>query len=42
MSNVFATKYSAGGVSKLLWYIETKETVKLFQKHSVDEVRDIV
>ena len=42
MSNVFATKYSAGGVSKLLWYVETKETVKLLQKHSIDEVKDIV
>ncbi len=48
MSNVYAkhgsyaSKYSAGGVTKLLWYIETKETVKLLQKHSVDEVKDIV
>lgn len=37
-----ASKYSAGGVSKLLWYIETKETMKLFQEHSIDETRGIV
>ena len=36
------SKYSAGGVSKLLWYVETKETVKLLQEHSIDEARDIV
>lgn len=48
MNNIYekhdprALKYSAGGVSKLLWYIETKETVKLFQKHSIDETRNIV
>ena len=38
----WASKYSAGGVSKLLWYIETKETMKLFQEHSIDETREIV
>lgn len=40
--NPRASKYSAGGVSKLLWYTETKETVKLLLNHSVDEVRDII
>ena len=38
----WASKYSAGGVSKLLWYIETKETMKLRQEHSIDETREIV
>ncbi len=39
MNNIFekhdprASKYSAGEGSKLLWY----KTVKLFQKHSIDE-----
>lgn len=35
-------KYSAGGVSKLLWYVETKETVKLLQEYEVEKARDIV
>ncbi len=35
-------EYSAGSVSKLFWYIETKETVKLLKDKSVDEVKDIV
>lgn len=48
MSNVYAkhgshaSKYSAGGVSKLLWYIETKETVKLLQKYNADQVKNII
>ena len=40
--NPRVSKNSAGGVSKLLWYTETKATVKLLLSHSVDEVRDIV
>ena len=35
-------EYSAGSVSKLFWYIETKETVKLLKGKSLDEVRDVV
>lgn len=35
-------EYSAGSVSKLFWYIETKETVKLLKDKSIDEVKDIV
>ncbi len=42
MSTIYPTKYSAGGVSKLLWYIETRETVKLFQKYSEEETKDYV
>lgn len=40
--NLYASKYSAGGVSKLLWYVETKETVKLLQKYNVNQAKDIV
>lgn len=40
--NPRALKYSAGGVSKLLWYAETKETVKLLQKYNTDQAKDIV
>ena len=35
-------EYSAGSVSKLFWYIETKETVKLLKDKSIDEVKEIV
>lgn len=35
-------EYSAGSVSKLFWYIETKETVKLLKNKGIDEVKDIV
>ncbi len=35
-------EYSAGGVKYLLWFMETKETVRLLQNHSMKEVRDIV
>lgn len=35
--NPRVSKNSAGGVSKLLWYTETKATVKLLLNHSVDE-----
>lgn len=42
MSIKCPAKYSAGSVSKLLWYIETKETVKLLQVHSVEEAKDII
>ena len=38
----YPTKYSAGGVTKLLWYVETKETVKLFQKYSAEEAKNII
>lgn len=42
MSAIYPTKYSAGGVSKLLWYVETKETAKLFQKYNIEEAKDYV
>lgn len=35
-------EYSAGSVKYLLWFMETKETVRLLQNHSMKEVRDIV
>lgn len=35
-------KYSAGSVKYLLWFVETKETVRLCQDHTMAEVRDIV
>lgn len=35
-------KYSAGSVKYLLWFVETKETVRLCQEHSMSDVRDIV
>lgn len=41
-ADIRARKYSAGGVSKLLWYVETKETVKLLQSHTTTEVKDLV
>lgn len=35
-------EYSAGGTSNRLWYVETKETARLLQVHSWDEVKEIV
>ena len=35
-------EYSAGSVSKLFWYIETKETVKLLKDNDINEVKEIV
>ena len=35
-------EYSAGSVSKLFWYIETKETVKLLKDKGIDEVKKLV
>ena len=35
-------EYSAGSVSKLFWYIETKETVKLLIDNSINEVKEII
>ena len=35
-------EYSAGGVKYLLWFVETRETIKLLQNHDVDEVKKIV
>lgn len=35
-------KYSAGSVKYLLWFVETKETVRLCQEHNMSEVREIV
>lgn len=35
-------KYSAGSVKYLFWFVETKETVRLCQDHTMAEVRDIV
>ena len=35
-------EYSAGSVSKLFWYIETKETVKLLKDKSLEEVKNLV
>ena len=32
-------EYSAGSVSKLCWYIETKETVRLLKEKSIDGVK---
>ena len=35
-------EYSAGNVSNLFWYIETKETVRLLKNKSIYEVKDMV
>lgn len=35
-------EYSAGSVKYLLWFMEMKETVRLLQNHSIEEVHDIV
>lgn len=35
-------EYSAGNVSNLLWFIETRETIKLLQKHTKEEVIQII
>lgn len=36
------TEYSASSVKYLLWFVETRETVRLLQDHSSQEVRQIV
>ena len=35
-------EYSASGVKYLLWFMETRETVRLLKDHSQDEVREMV
>lgn len=35
-------EYSAGIVSKLFWFVETRETAKLLQNNTYDEVQKIV
>lgn len=35
-------EYNAASVKFLLWHVETKETAKLLQKHSFDEIRRMV
>ena len=35
-------EYSAGNVSNLLWFVEMRETAKLFQNHEVKEVQRMV
>ena len=35
-------EYNAASVKFLLWHVETKETAKLLQKHSFDEIRKMV
>ena len=35
-------EYSAGGVKYLLWFVETRETIKLLQNYDIDEVKNIV
>lgn len=35
-------EYSAGGVKYLLWFVETRETIKLLQDHDIEEVKKIV
>ena len=32
-------EYSAASVKFLLWYVETKETAKLLQDHTFDEIK---
>ena len=32
-------EYNAASVKFLLWHVETKETAKLLQEHSFDEIR---
>ena len=34
--------YSAASVKFLLWFVETRETLKLLKQHNIDEVRNIV
>ncbi len=35
-------KYSAGNVSNLLWYVETRETARLLQKRTMEETLHLV
>lgn len=35
-------EYSASGVKYLLWFMETRETVRLLKDHSPEEVRELV
>ena len=35
-------EYSASSVKYLLWFVEMRETIKLLQTHSMEEVRQIV
>ena len=35
-------EYNAASVKFLLWHVETKETAKLLQEHSFDEIRRMV
>ncbi len=35
-------EYSASSVKYLLWFVEMRETIKLLQNHSMEEVRQIV
>ena len=35
-------EYNAASVKILLWHVETKETAKLLQEHSFDEIRRMV
>ncbi len=35
-------EYSAASVKFLLWYVETKETAKLLQDHTFDEIKEMV
>ncbi len=35
-------EYSAAGVKFLLWFVETRETLKLLKEHDIEEVRNII
>ena len=35
-------EYSSGNISNLLWFVEMRETAKLFQNHDVQEVQRMV
>lgn len=35
-------EYSASSVKYLLWFVEMRETIRLLQDHSMEEVRQIV
>ena len=35
-------EYSASGVKYLLWFVETRETARLLEDHSEDDVREMV
>lgn len=34
--------YSSGNIGNLLWFVEMRETAKLFQNHDVQEVQRMV